>query len=163
MTLASALLPLLLVASPLDAVSAQRGHSNASTRLRAEEEIRARTAAFSRAIVAASASGWSAEAVARVADFYAADTVVFPPRSAPLRGRPALRAYWTRTPDRRILSHSATAERIDVSGTLATEWGTLTLLSQTGDAEPAEGSATYISIWRRDRGGVWRKLMDTWW
>lgn len=161
MKLASGLLPLLLVAGLPDAAIAQTSGTAAATS--AQDEVRARTAAFSRAIVAASGSGWSAEAVARIADFYAADTVVFPPRGAPMRGRPALATYWTRTPDRRMLSHSAIAERIDVSGNLATEWGTLSVTSQQGDAAPVQGSATYISIWLRGADGVWRKLMDTWW
>jgi ketosteroid isomerase-like protein len=128
----------------------------------AQEDLRARTAAFSRAIVDASKAGWSAEAVDRIADFYATDTVVFPPRGEPLRGRPALTSYWTRSPERRILSHWAVAERIDVSDSLATEWGTLTIISQQGDGAPVRGTATYISIWLREEG-VWRKQMDTWW
>jgi ketosteroid isomerase-like protein len=163
MTLASGLLALLLSAGAHDAAGAQATGTVAAVRASAEGEIRARTAAFSQAIVAASASGWSAEEVARIAAFYAADTVVFPPRAGPMRGRAALTAYWTRSPDRRILSHAAIAERIDVSGDLATEWGTLTLASRQGDAAPVPGSATYISIWKRGEDGVWRKVMDTWW
>lgn len=162
MKLASGLLPLLLVAGLQEASSAQTSGTAVATAA-ARDEISARTAAFSRAIVAASSSGWSPESVARIADFYAVETVVFPPRGEPMRGRPALATYWTRTPDRRMLSHAAIAERIDVSGNLATEWGTLLITSQLGDAAAVQGRATYISIWLRGADGVWRKLMDTWW
>ena len=128
----------------------------------AQADIAARTSEFSRSIVEASAAGWTPESVAKVASFYTADTVVFPPRGEPIRGAEAITAYWTRSPDRRILSHSAVAERIDVSGDLATEYGQLRLVSQIGTNAPVEGKATYISIWRRV-DGQWLKGMDTWW
>ena len=127
-----------------------------------QAEIAATTAAFSQAIVEASASGWTDATVSRVASFYTEDTVVFPPRGQPIRGAAAIRSYWARSPERRILSHSAVAERIDVSGDLATEYGQLRILSQVASAAPVEGRATYISIWRRV-GGRWRKGLDTWW
>ena len=125
-------------------------------------QIEARTAAFSRAIVEASAAGWSAESVSRIAAFYADDTIVFPPRGDPIRGAAAITAYWTRSPDRRILVHSAIADRIDVSGNLATEYGRLRTVSQVAGSDPVEGSATYVSVWRRV-DGRWRKGLDTWW
>ena len=162
MKLAAGILALLVAFGSLGPSVAQTSEAAAASHARAQDELRARTAEFSRAIVAASAGGWSSDAVARIADFYAEDTVVFPPRGEPLRGRPALTTYWSRTPDRRILTHAAVAERIDVDGDLATEWGRLSITSQQGDAAPAQGHATYISIWTRENG-VWRKQMDTWW
>lgn len=126
-----------------------------------QDGLRSRTAEFSRAIVEASSKGWSQQAVSRIADFYATDTVVFPPRGEPLRGRQAQAIYWG-SRDRQFLTHSAIADRIDVSGDLATEWGTLTITTKLGDAAPVEGKATYISIWTK-RDGIWRKQMDTWW
>ena len=126
-----------------------------------QDELRARTADFSKAIVEGSEQGWSDESVARIADFYANDTIVFPPRGEPLRGRQAQARYWS-SRDRQFLTHSAIADRIDVSGDLATEWGTLTITTKQGDAPPVEGKATYISVWTR-RDGVWRKQMDTCW
>ena len=161
----AALLPLLVAAGFLGSCSA-RSSAIAPVHLlhlpAREDELRRRTAEFSQAIVEASRSGWSHLAVARIGDFYATDAVVFPPRGEPLRGRAALIAYWTRPAERRLLAHSAIAERIDVSGDLATEWGTLSITSQAGDAAPAQDRATYISIWTRE-AGVWRKQMDTWW
>ena len=128
----------------------------------AQDELRNRTAAFSQAIIAASSSGWSADAVSRIADFYAHDTVVFPPRGETMRGREAQIAHWTRPSHRQILAHSAVAERIDVSGDLATEWGTLRITFKEGTAAPVDTTSKYVSIWTR-REGVWRKQMDTWW
>ena len=153
---------LIAVAAGISGCSATRNAPATVSEAAMQDELRSRTAAFSRAIVEASASGWSPHAVARVADFYADDTVVFPPRGETMRGRAAQVTHWTRPPQRQILAHSAVAERIDVSGDLATEWGTLSVTFKEGDAAAVESTSQYISIWRR-RDGVWRKQMDTWW
>jgi ketosteroid isomerase-like protein len=126
-------------------------------------EIEARAVAFSAAVVHASATGWSDSAVIALADFYAPETVVFPPRGDPLRGREALRRYWTRTPDRKILTHVVTPERIDVDRSLATEHGWFKLTFQRGDSVPSLDSARYVSIWVRGSDGAWRKHLDNWW
>lgn len=159
---AAMFLPVAVAVGLLSGCSVPTVASPVAPRDAAQDELRGRTAAFSRAIVEASGSGWSPEAVARIADFYASDTVVFLSRGEPLRGRAALLTYWSRPPERRMLAHSAIAERIDVSGDLATEWGILSITSQQGDAAPVQSTATYISIWTRQEG-VWRKLMDSWW
>jgi ketosteroid isomerase-like protein len=153
---------LVCAAACLSACTAIKSEPQAASHSVAEAEILARTKQFSQAIVEASGSGWSPPSVARIADFYADDTVVFPPRGEPMRGRAALGTYWSRPAERRMLAHSAVAERVDVSGDLATEWGTLATTTQQDGAKPVEGKATYISIWTR-RNGVWRKQMDTWW
>jgi ketosteroid isomerase-like protein len=152
----------VLAAGMVAGCVAQRLPESPAAEDRGDAGLNARTAAFSRAIIDASASGWSSEAVARVADFYTDDTVVFPPRADPVRGKQAITDYWRRTPDRRILAHRVVAERIDVSGDLGTEYGRLIITAQRGDDEPVEATATYISIWKRD-SGIWRKQMDTWW
>ena len=161
MKLVTGFLASLVLVADMSAVLAFPGSTVGKLPFPAQDELRARTADFSRAIVEASSKGWSPESVARIADFYAIDAVVFPPRGEPLRGRQAQAAYWS-SRDRQFLTHSAIADRIDVSGDLATEWGTLTITTKQGVATPVEGKATYISIWTR-RDGVWRKQMDTWW
>lgn len=69
--------------------------------------------------------------------------------------------YWA-SRDRQFLTHTAIADRIDVSGDLAAEWGMLTITTKKGTNAPVEGKATYVSIWTK-RDGVWRNQMDTWW
>ncbi len=128
-----------------------------------DAEIRARTRAFSAAVLRASAAGWAATEVSALADFYDEATVVFPPRGEPLRGRPALQQYWTRPAERRIVAHEAVAERIDVADRLATEHGRLRITVQVGTAPAVRDSATYISYWRRSADGRWRKQLDSWW
>lgn len=80
-----------------------------------------------------------------------------------LKGHDAIRQYWTRLSSRRILGHTVTVEHAEYSGDLLFEYGSFTLTHQKDDAEPKEGKAKYISVWRRDAGGEWRKHLDTWW
>jgi ketosteroid isomerase-like protein len=140
--------------------------SDASVPARAtdlKKEILERTRAFSQAVLSASASGWSATQVTALADFYDEETIVFPPRGAPLRGRQSVWSYWTRPGERRIVEHAAVAERVDVTNELATEYGRLRITFQVGSASPSRDSATYVSYWRRGGDGIWRKQLDTWW
>ncbi len=159
---AAAILILTVAAAAITGCTGARGAPQVVAQVSAQDELRSRTASFSRAIVAASRSGWSAKAVSQIADFYAHDTVVFPPRGETMRGRAAQVTHWTRPAHRQILAHSAIAERIDLSGDLATEWGTLRVTFKEGNAAATESASKYISIWTR-QDGVWRKQMDTWW
>lgn len=118
---------------------------------------------FSEAVVRASSSGWAPAEVEALAALYSEDAIVFPPRGEPIKGRTAVRAYWTRSPDRRILSHKVFPARVDVDHVLATEYGHFEMTSVVGDAQPAEGRANYISVWKRDQAGNWRKQLDSWW
>jgi ketosteroid isomerase-like protein len=128
-----------------------------------EKAIAQRATEFSAAVVRASAAGWTRTEVMSLADIYTEETILFPPRGAPIRGRLAVQQYWTRTPDRRILAHHVVPERIDTSNDLVAEHGRFHLTSQVGTASPVSDSATYVSVWRRDSDGVWRKHLDSWW
>lgn len=128
-----------------------------------QSDIRARARAFSAAVVKASESGWARSDVDALASFYTEQTIVFPPRGEPLRGRAAVRTYWTRSTDRRILAHVIHPERIDVSSTLVSEHGRFDLTWRNGDAPAQTGSSTYVSVWKHDTDGVWRKHIDSWW
>jgi len=150
----------------VDACAPSQSPPDASVPARATElkkEILERTRAFSQAVLSASASGWSATQVTALADFYDEETIVFPPRGAPLRGRQSVWSYWTRPAERRIVEHAAVAERVDVTNELATEYGRLRITFQVGSASPTRDSATYVSYWRRGGDGIWRKQLDTWW
>ena len=129
----------------------------------AAEVSRARGQEFSQAVVRASASGWAAKEVESLVDFYTDDAILFPPKGEPIRGRDAIRSYWSRTPDRRILEHSIQVERADLSGDLLAEHGRFSLTSRAGENEPERSSANFISVWRRGADGLWRKHLDSWW
>ena len=129
----------------------------------AAEVARARGQEFSRAVVQASASSWSAKEVEALVDLYTDDAILFPPKGEPIKGREPIRAYWSRTPDRRILEHSIQTERADMSGDLLVEHGRFSLTSKSADKATERGSATFISVWKRGADGLWRKHLDSWW
>jgi ketosteroid isomerase-like protein len=126
-------------------------------------EITKRARAFSAAVVRASESGWADDEVRTLADFYTEDAVIFPPREETRRGRAAVRQYWTRSPGRKVLAHAIEVERMDISGDLAADYGTFEGTWKTDEQPQVTGTANYISVWRRDEDGVWRKHIDTWW
>lgn len=127
------------------------------------EQIEELATRFSAAVVRASASGWAPDEVEALTGLYSEDAILFPPRGEPIKGRAAVRAYWTRSPDRRILKHRVVPGRIEVDQVLATEYGHFEMTSVVGDGPPTEGRANYISVWKRDQAGQWRKHLDSWW
>src|SRR5687767_15031339 len=118
---------------------------------------------FSRAVVEASRSQWAAKEVEALVALYTEDAILFPPKGDPIRGRDAIRTYWSRTPDRRILEHSIQTERADMSGDLLVEHGKFSLTYQAGNDAPASGTSNFITAYRRGPDGIWRKHLDSWW
>ena len=118
---------------------------------------------FSQAVLAASSSGWAVDPVETLVNRYSKDAILFPPTGDPIVGRDAIRRYWSRTADRRILAHSIVVDGAEMSGNLLVEHGHFTLTAQSGDTPPVTSTLNYISAWRRDSGGVWRKRLDSWW
>ena len=106
--------------------------------------LAARARQFSDAVVRASASGWNATDVDDLCDFYTVDTVVFPPKGPAIRGREAVREYWSRTPDRRILRHTIATERADIDGDLAAARRVLTSFSIFTLAESLGGVESLV-------------------
>src|SRR5688500_20230103 len=79
----------------INACALSQSHSNDLSPAKAatlKKEILDRTAAFSKAVLSASASGWSDARVSTLAEFYDDETIEFPPRGATLRGRESVRS-----------------------------------------------------------------------
>jgi ketosteroid isomerase-like protein len=121
-----------------------------------------RGAVFSAAVLEASASNWDVANVERLVALYTDDATLFPPDGPPVMGKEAMSRYWTRTPDRRILKHRVTPAHAEHSGALLYEYGTFTGTFESRGVS-SESTARYISVWRKDADGTWRKHMDTWW
>jgi ketosteroid isomerase-like protein len=155
---------LLIVVPACSTTGARSAVTYPNLRASADEvEITMRARAFSAAVVRASESGWADDEVGMLSEFYTEEAVIFPPREEARRGRAAVKRYWTRSPDRKILDHVIEVERMDISGNLAADYGTLTATWKTGEQPGVQGTLTYLSVWRRDEDGIWRKHIDTWW
>ena len=155
------LYPMVVVAILASACSSSGTLSPAPSA--SHEEIHELAHQFSEAVLRASSSGWAPDEVAALAALYSEDAILFPPRGEPIKGRDAVRAYWTRTPDRRISKHKVFPAGIEIDRVLATEYGHFELTSVVGDGPPTEVRAHYISVWKRDAAGNWRKHLDCWW
>jgi ketosteroid isomerase-like protein len=129
----------------------------------AVELVTARGAAFSHAIKRASASGWKPEQVDALVAFYTDDAILFPPRGEAIRGRAEILRYWLRSPDRKILDHTVTVDSVVASSDVIADYGTIALKSQVSENTPATSTAHYLSVWKREPDGVWRKRIDSWW
>lgn len=115
----------------------------------AGEIAKAKGREFSAAVVRASSSGWAAQEVEHLVGLYTDDAILFPPKGDPIKGRDAIRNYWTRASNRKLLEHSIETERSDASGDLLVEHGRFSLISQSGENPPEPGSANFISVWKR--------------
>lgn len=124
--------------------------------------VEEKAATFSKAVVEASLSAWDPARVGQLVALYTDDATLFPPGEPIIKGKEQIKGYWSRTADRRVLKHHVTVEHAEQSGDLLFEYGTFTgTFERKGVAK--EATARYISVWRREADGSWRKHLDTWW
>ena len=111
---------------------------------------------------------WSRAAQARDVDrvlsFWADDAIVFPPGSPPVTGKPAIREFVLKsfgTPGFTI-SWRTTTVALSSSGDIAYTTGTnrVTFSAPDGKQVSVEGKA--VAVWRRERDGAWKCVIDIW-
>jgi len=111
---------------------------------------------------------WAAVAEGRnidaIVSFWSDDAVVVPPGSPELRGKAAIRAYVQQSlaiPEFRI-SWSPSSAYVSPDGELGYTIGE-NLVSFSGqDGKRVTIKGRYTTIWRRDRTGDWKCVVDTW-
>lgn len=84
-----------------------------------------------------------------------ADDAVFINGTEPLRGKPAILAYWKRFYDGAEAPLAWAPEIVEASGDGGIAWS-------EGPVTFPDGTSTmrYQSVWRRDRDSVWRVVFD---
>jgi ketosteroid isomerase-like protein len=92
---------------------------------------------------------------------YSDSAVVLPPNRE-IRGRAAIRRYFSWRAPYRQLAHAMTSERLTVAGDLAIDLGTWSSTGQRGDDPPQTTSERYLIVWVREHDGAWRILYDMW-
>lgn len=143
-------LPSTLAILTLLAVSTTAAAQSASD---AEAAIRLQSERFSQAYVA--------EDFDTLIGIYAADGAAAPSGRDFIRGREALRAYWTVPEGVDVTAHRAVPERIVVDGRHAYDWGRYEGASgPAGAPRPFDGK--YVIVWVLDDDGVWRIAQDMW-
>lgn len=144
-----AVLPALAAGVLLAAASTAAAQSSSD----AEAAIRLQSERFSQAYVA--------EDFDTLIGIYAADGMAAPSGRDFIRGREALRAYWTVPEGTDVTHHRAVPERIVVDGRHAYDWGRYEGASgPVGAPRPFDGK--YVIVWVLDDDGVWRIAQDMW-
>ena len=95
--------------------------------------------------------------MAAVTDMYADDAVVMPPGSNMIKGRDAIRAFWTKTaqgPSKLTVNVIAVTM---LGGDAASDIGTFTFATQ---GRP-QVTGKYLVIWRKTTAG-WKLVADIW-
>ena len=94
----------------------------------------------------------------------AGDVVMMPPNEAPIRGKPAMQAwYHTFLSAYRTTALVLTDREVTVSDSWATElgqyeWG----LQPTAAGDPVVDKGNYMQIWKRAPDGNWRFFREIW-
>ena len=118
-----------------------------------QERIARTSRAFSQAYVSGDLEALSA--------LYTEDALLLPP-NRDVRGRQAIRAYFTPGPGRRQVAHATTSSELRVDGDTAIDVGTWTSTWQRHGEEPQTSSGRYLVVWKRGADGAWRMQYDMW-
>ena len=119
-----------------------------------EEAIAAQSKRFSQAYVDGD--------IETLLSIYTSDGVAIPGGRDYMRGRDALRKYWSMPEGVAILRHSATPVELIVDGDHAYDWGYYEGQSAR-NGEPLDPfRGMYTIIWNRGEDGVWRMAVDMW-
>ena len=97
-----------------------------------------------------------------VSDVYTRDAQLLPPDSAIVRGRTAIKEFWTGA--RQMGIREASLETLDFhqAGDTGYEIGLYTLRIQPDGGDESQAEGKYVVVWRRDADGAWKWAVDIW-
>ena len=102
--------------------------------------------------------------VDRAVSFWADDAIVFPPGSPAVVGKAAIREFVTksfRTPGFSI-SWKTTTVAVSNSGDIAYATGTNRVTFDAADGKQVTVEGKAVAVWRREKNGVWKCVIDIW-
>ena len=102
--------------------------------------------------------------VERVVSFWADDAIVLPPGSPVVSGKAAIREFVAKsfqTPGFSI-SWTTTTVAVSRSGDVAYTTGTNRVAFSTPDGKQAAVEGKAVAVWRRDKDGEWKCVIDIW-
>jgi ketosteroid isomerase-like protein len=109
---------------------------------------------------------WSKDAgakdAAKVASYYAADAVAYPPNAPLANGRDAAQKIWAdyfALPD---FSISWTTTHAGSSGNLGYTTGTYQDSYAGPDGKTVHETGKYVCVWKKQADGGWKAIHDTW-
>ena len=98
-----------------------------------------------------------------IVSFYADDAVLLPTAEPIVVGKPAIRDEWRHILAIPDFQNRSELTRVDVSsgGDMAYSMGTYVALMLGEDGTPASEPGKYLTVWKREAGGAWRIVADT--
>jgi len=109
---------------------------------------------------------WSVAAATRdakrVASFYAADAIAFPPNEPMAIGRAAAEKVWASYFADPTFSLSWKTTHAEVTGDLGYTAGTYEESFKGPDGTIVKGKGKYLCVWRKQSDGTWKAIRDMW-
>lgn len=100
--------------------------------------------------------------IAKLVSYYTDDAVIFPGNSDLIRGKEAIKKYWTLPPGRVVTHHKITALEIKLLGEFAYDYGYYEVQGRNGEEPWGPTYGKYLIVWQRDQSGAWKMHLDMW-
>lgn len=98
----------------------------------------------------------------KMVSLYTDDAVIFPGNSDLIRGKEAIRKYWTLAPGRTITHHKITASEIKITGDFAYDYGYFEISGVNNGQVWGPNYGKYLIVWKRGSDGAWKMHLDMW-
>lgn len=98
----------------------------------------------------------------KMVSLYTDDAVIFPGNSDLIRGKEAIRKYWTLAPGRTITHHMITAVEIKITGDFAYDYGYYEISGRNNGEAWGPNYGKYLIVWKRGSDGAWKMHLDMW-
>jgi ketosteroid isomerase-like protein len=100
--------------------------------------------------------------IEKLVSFYTDDAVIFPGNSDLIRGKEAIKKYWTLAPGRTVTHHKITAVEIKIMGDFAYDYGYYEVSGRNNDEAWGPNYGKYLIVWKRGSDGAWKMHLDMW-
>jgi ketosteroid isomerase-like protein len=100
--------------------------------------------------------------IEKLVSLYTDDAVIFPGNSDLIRGKEAIKKYWTLPPNRTITHHKITAVEIKITGDFAYDYGYYEISGRNENEAWGPNYGKYLIVWKRGSDGVWKMHLDMW-
>jgi len=98
----------------------------------------------------------------KMASFYTDDAVIFPGNSDLIRGKEAIKKYWTLPTGRTITHHKITSVEIKLLDEFAYDYGYYEVSGTNNGEAWGLNYGKYLIVWKKDKEGVWKMHLDMW-
>lgn len=102
-----------------------------------------------------------AKDAARLAALYADDARILMPGRSVITGKSEILAFWKASLDGPVEQIALDTMHIEVSGDLAYDVGTSTIMLKPAGEAPHEEKGKYVTVYRRQRAGDWKMVVDS--